>query len=160
MEGLCMLLKRVSYPCRYSDTIPRFGRLVSVLNLITNHTLDYIYENHSHLITQWNRNILKPRDLQSYADSITRKGAPLNNCFVFVDGTVRPISRQGHAQRVVYNGHKKVHSLNFQSLALPNRLIGNIFGPVGKYEWKQIFLVEWWWQSDLILFSYCLRRIA
>ena len=25
MEGLCMLLKRVSYPCRYSDLIPRFG---------------------------------------------------------------------------------------------------------------------------------------
>ena len=129
-----MLLKRVSYPCRYSDTIPRFGRLVSVLNLITNHTLDYIYENHSHLITQWNRNILNPGDLQIYADSISRKGAPFKNCFGFVDGIVRPISRPGHAQRVVYNGHKKVHSLNFQSLALPNGLIGNIFGPVGKYE--------------------------
>ena len=56
-----MLLKRVSYPCRYSDMIPRFGRPVSVLSLITNHTLDYIYENHGHLITQWNRNILNPR---------------------------------------------------------------------------------------------------
>ncbi|XP_015773007.1 PREDICTED: uncharacterized protein LOC107351223 [Acropora digitifera] len=58
------------------------------------------------------------------------KGAPLNNCFGFVDGTVRPISRLGHAQRVVYNGHKRVHSLKFQSLALPNGLIGNIFGPI------------------------------
>lgn len=134
MEGLCMLLKRVSYPCRYSDMIPRFGRPVSVLSLITNHTLDYIYENHGHLITQWNRNILNPRALQIYADSISRKGAPLNNCFGFVDGTVRPISRPGHAQRVVYNGHKRVHSLKFQSLALPNGLIGNIFGPVGEYE--------------------------
>ena len=160
MEGLCMLLKRVSYPCRYSDMIPRFGRPVSVLSLITNHTLDYIYENHGHLITQWNRNILNPRALQNYADSISRKGAPLNNCFGFVDGTVRPISRPGHAQRVVYNGHKRVHSLQFQSLALPNGWIGNIVGPVGKYEWKQIFLVDWWSQSDSILFSYCLRRIA
>lgn len=94
MEGLCMLLRRVSYPCRYSDVIPRFGRPVSVLSLITNHTLDYIYENHGHLITQWNRNILNPRALQNYADSISRKGAPLNNCFGFVDGTIRPISRQ------------------------------------------------------------------
>ena len=51
MEGLCMLLKRVSYPCRYSDMISRFGRPVSVLSPITNHTLDYIYENHGHLIT-------------------------------------------------------------------------------------------------------------
>ena len=134
MEGLCMLLKRVSYPCRYSDMIPRFGRPVSVLSPITNHTLDYIYENHGHLITQWNRNILNPRALQSYADSISRKGASLNNCFGFIDGTVRPISRPGHAQRVVYNGHKRVHSLKFQSLAFPNGLIGNILGPVGKYE--------------------------
>ena len=92
MEGLCMLLKRVSYPCRYSDMIPRFGRPVSVLSLITNHNLDDIYENHGHLITQWNGNILNPRVLQSYADSISRKGAPLNNCFGFVDGSVRIIS--------------------------------------------------------------------
>ena len=51
MEGLCILLKRVSYPCRYSDMIPRFGRPASLLSLKTNHTLDYIYENHGHLIT-------------------------------------------------------------------------------------------------------------
>ena len=131
MEGLCMLLKRVSYPCRYSDMIPRFGRPVSVLSLITNHTLDYIYENHGHLITQWNGNISNPRALQSYVDSISRKEAPLNNCFGFVDRSVRPISRPGHAQRVVYN---RVHSLKFQSVALPNGLNGNIFWPVGKYE--------------------------
>ena len=49
---------------------------------------DYIYENHCPLITQWNRNILNLRALQSYADSISRKGALLNNCFGFVDGTV------------------------------------------------------------------------
>ena len=137
-----MLLKRVSYPCRYSDMIPRFGRPVSVLSLITNHTLDYIYENHGHLITQWNRNILNPRALQSYADSISRKGAPLNNCFGFIDGTVRPISRPGHAQRVVYNGHKRVHSLKFQSLALPNGLIGNIFGPIGKYYFPGLYCLK------------------
>ena len=28
IEGLCMLLKRVAYPCRLSDMIPRFGRPV------------------------------------------------------------------------------------------------------------------------------------
>ena len=51
MEGLCMLLKRVYYKCRSSDMIPRFGRPVSILSLIKNHTLDYIYENHGNLIT-------------------------------------------------------------------------------------------------------------
>ena len=31
IEGLCMLLKRVAYPCRLSDMIPRFSRPVSVI---------------------------------------------------------------------------------------------------------------------------------
>ena len=53
-------------------------------------------------------------------------GAPLENCFGFIDGTVRPICRPGQNQRVVYNGHKRVHALKFQSVALPNCIIGNI----------------------------------
>ena len=26
MEGMCILLKRLAYPCRYTDMVPRFGR--------------------------------------------------------------------------------------------------------------------------------------
>ena len=33
-------------------------------------------------------------------------------------------------RRVVYNGHKRVHGLKFQSVALPNGLIGNLYEPV------------------------------
>ena len=145
-----MLFKRVSYPYKYSAIIPRFGRPVSVLSLTPNHTLDYIEENDGHLIAQWNKNILNPRALQSYANSISRRGAPLNNCFRLLDGTARTIFRPGHARRVVYNGHEMVHSLKFQSLASPNGLIGSIFVPVGRYKCKQIFLVDSWLQSDLI----------
>lgn len=57
-------------------------------------------------------------------------GAPLGNCFGFVDGTVRPISRPDENQRIVYNGHKRVHALKFQSVAVPNGLIANLSGPV------------------------------
>ena len=64
------------------------------------------------------------------------KGAALHNCFGFIDGTVRPISRPMSNQRVVYNGHKRVHALKFQAVTLPNGLIANIYGPVGK---PQIF---------------------
>ena len=32
IEGLCMLLRRFSYPCRYSDMISRFGRPVPVMH--------------------------------------------------------------------------------------------------------------------------------
>jgi len=30
----------------------------------------------------------------------------------------------------MYNGHKKVHSIKFQSIATPNGLIANLYGPV------------------------------
>ena len=133
MEGLSILLKRVSYPYRLGDLIPRFAQPVSELSLITNHILDYIYAVHAHRITPWNQDILNPVALQSYADAIYRKGAALDNCLGFIDGTVRPISRPGERQRVAYNGHKRVHALKFQSLALPNGLIGNLYGPAGTF---------------------------
>ncbi len=133
LEGLCMLLRRTSYPCRYSDIIPRFPRPVSVLSLITNEVLDFIYENHAHLVTDWNRNVLNPAALQTYAEAISRKGSSLDNCFGFIDGTVRLIATPDTGQRVVFNEHKRVHGLKFQSITLPNGLIGNIFGPVGEY---------------------------
>ena len=132
IEGLCMLLKRVAYPCRYSDMIPRFGRPVSVMSLVTNQVMNYLFDIHGHRITEWNQDILSPPTLQRYALAISQKGAALDNCFGFIDGTVRPISRPGEHQRLVYNGHKRVHALKFQSLALPNGLIGNLYGPVGE----------------------------
>ena len=57
-----------------------------------------------------------------------------NTCFGFIDGTVRAISRPGKDQRLVYNGHKRVHALKFQSVSLPNGIIASLFGPVGRSE--------------------------
>ena len=34
---------------------------------------------------------MSPPLLQTYADAVSAQGAPLNNCFGFIDGTVRPI---------------------------------------------------------------------
>ncbi|KAK3746108.1 hypothetical protein QZH41_015516 [Actinostola sp. cb2023] len=131
MEGLCMLLRRLSYPCRYSDMIPRFARPTPVLSMVTNKALDFIYDEHSHRIMDSNHDILDPAHLQTYANAVYAKGAALDNCFGFIDGTVRPIARPDVHQRLVYNGHKRVHALKFQSLALPNGIIGNMYGPVG-----------------------------
>ena len=52
------------------------------------------------------------------------------NCWGFIDGTVRPVSRPGKNKRVLYNGHKRVHAVKFQSIAAPNGLIANLYGPV------------------------------
>lgn len=60
------------------------------------------------------------------------QGAALSNCFGFVDGTVRPTCRLDENQRIVFNGHKRIHAITFQSVALPNGLIGHLYGPVGE----------------------------
>ncbi|CAH3033691.1 unnamed protein product, partial [Porites evermanni] len=81
-------------------------------------------------VTRWNHGILNPPLIATYADAVHSKGAVLHNCFGFIDGTVRPISRPISNQRVVYNGHKRVHALKFQAVSLSNGLIANIYGPV------------------------------
>ena len=74
---------------RYDST---FSKTVSVLSLITNEVMDFIYDSHCHLVTEWNRDVLSSVALQRYSETISRKGS-LNNCFGFIDGTVRPMDR-------------------------------------------------------------------
>ena len=93
-----MLLRCTGYPCRFSDMIQCFPRPVSALSLIANEVIDFIYEKHCHLITEWNRDVLGSVALQQYAETISRKGSPLYNCFSFIDGMVPPISRPGNGK--------------------------------------------------------------
>ena len=43
---------------------------------------------------------------------------------------MQPISRPNESQEILYNGHKKVHAIKFQSVAAPNGLVANLYGPV------------------------------
>ena len=138
LEGLCILLRRMSLPCRYSDMIPRFGRPVPELSMISNTVMEYIHDVHGHKLSQWNHYLLSPRCLDIYSDAIASKGTPLKNCFGFIDGTVRPICRPLQNQRIIFNGHKTVLTLfkvpvsNItkwadSQLVWPNRLVKTIF---------------------------------
>ena len=131
IEGLCMVLKRFAYPCRLSDMIHRFGRAVPEISMITSRFEKWMFDHHHSKITEWNDKLLSRDNLQAYADAVAGKGAALCNCFGFVDGTVRPICRPGENQKVVYNGHKRVHALKFQSVTLPNGLVAQLYGPIG-----------------------------
>ena len=50
-------------------------------------SLTFIYDNHCHLVTEWNRDVLSLVALQQYAGTISRKVSPLNNSFDLIDGT-------------------------------------------------------------------------
>ena len=116
IEALCIFLKRFAYPCRYSDMLPRFARPVPQLCMTSNQMMNFIYQTQNHRLRSFNQPWLSQANLQNYADVIHAKGAPLHNCWGFIDGTVRPVSRPGKNQRVLYNGHKRVRAINFSPL--------------------------------------------
>ena len=84
---------------------------------------------------------MSPPLFQTYADAVSAQAAPLNNCFGFIDGTVRPICRPVEFKEVVNNGHKREHALKFQSLTVPSGPIANLFGPVGTFFESKLKLV-------------------
>ena len=65
-----------------------------------------------------------------FVDAIHVKSTSLENCWGLIDGTVGPLCRPGENQRIMYNGHKKVYTIKFQFVVVPNSLIANLFGPV------------------------------
>ena len=91
-------------------------------NLVT----DMIYDRFNHLLTDLNQPWLSQQNLQLFANAIHAKGAALDNCWGFIDGTVRPISSPKRNQLAMYNGHKRVHALKYQSVVTPNGLIANL----------------------------------
>lgn len=130
VEAFCMFLKRFAYPCRYADMVPLFARPIPQLCMATNEVMNFIHSRWNYLLSTLNQPWLSRANLELFTNAIHEKGAGLRNCWGFVDGTVRAVSRPGKNQRVLYNGHKKVHSIKFQSVAAPNGLIANLYGPV------------------------------
>ena len=130
VDALCMVLRRFSYPNRLCDLESFFGRPTSALSLIINETVRVIWDKHRHRLTSLDVPWLHQNRLQQYADAVHEKGAPLVNCFGFIDGTVRPICRPTRHQKVCYNGHKRIHAIKFQSVVIPNGLIANLYGPM------------------------------
>ena len=124
IEALCILLKGLSYPYR-----SRYILVPTKLPLIFNEKFKFAY--HYHLAR------LESGNLISFTNTIFSeicrysywKGVPLYNCLDFVDGRVSRICRPILNEIVVYNGHARVHGVNFQSLFLPNGLIINLVGP-------------------------------
>lgn len=85
------------------------------------------YHRFHHLLEDLN---LVWLDVFSFAEAVQDAGAPLDNCWGFIDGTARPIARPVRNQRIMYSGHKRCHCLKFPSVVAPNGLIANMYGPI------------------------------
>ena len=129
-EGLCIVLRRLAYPCRLDDLVPIFGRWKQDLSIIINSVCTHICSTWSRLLTDFSHAAwYTPERLQAYSDAVSRR-CPLSNCWGFIDGTVRAIFRPSVAQKPFYNGHKRYHGLNYQTIATPDGLIAHMYGPV------------------------------
>ena len=73
--------------------------------------LDDIYNRYHHLLENLDVDWI---NAQTFADAIHAAGAPLPNCWGFIDGTLRPCCRPIRNQRILFSGHKRVHGIKFQ----------------------------------------------
>ena len=85
-EALSMLLKRFAYV-----SIWRYGS--SIRETSSTIIMDYIFDHYSHLLTHLNQPCLSRNSLRHFAAAIHDEGGPLENCWGFIDGTVRPINQ-------------------------------------------------------------------
>lgn len=69
-EGLCIVLKRLAYPCHYSDLISIYGRPVPEISMISNTVIDFTFEHHGRRILELNHTILNHHALQTYAEAV------------------------------------------------------------------------------------------
>ena len=128
------------------DLWQMFGQHPSEISLIFNATLQMVYQNKIHLEYVNNVYWMQVDYLYSYAHTVSDKGTALDACIGFMDGSTKPIARLTENLSVTFSGHKRVHCLRFQSLLLPNGLIGHMSSPLEGRRHDAILL----WESDIL----------
>jgi hypothetical protein len=128
MEALCLFLRRMAYPSRWTDIQLQFPRHQRDLSAMFYIVLNHVYDAHNH------RLLLDPStftrdDLEVLSEAVQGTGALIPTCIGFIDGTVRPIARPVENQRQSFNGHKRTHALKYQGIMAPNGLFLEMYGP-------------------------------
>ena len=127
VEAPCICFKRFVYPSKYVDLIPRLAGRVPHLCMVSDLVTVMTYDRFRNLFTTLDQPWLSPGNLQAFAGVMHCRGTALDNFWGFIDETARPIYRPERNQRVLYNGHKRIHALKFQSAVTPNCLIDNMY---------------------------------
>lgn len=129
---MCIVLRRLSTPCRYRDIEVTFGKHASALSEIFWEVSMVFYKKLGKLVTSFRADLMKER-AEVYAECIFMRSDALPKCVGFMDGTKVRIARPGGrsiVQRSCYSGHKRIHCLVFQTITTPDGLIFHLYGPV------------------------------
>lgn len=114
LEGLCLLLRRLCYPKRIEDMVPEFGRHPTEISIICNEMTYLLNTTWCQLLDTFRQPWLSVDNLRRFADTVFQKGCPLQSCFGFIDGVLKPCARPTYNQRNIYNGKDRVHGLKYQ----------------------------------------------
>lgn len=132
ITAACILLRRISYPCRWFDLGKMFGVGCSKLSEIFWELSEWIYEHHHRLLKPFRAALMENR-APVYASKIRSAGAMLPHCIGFIDVTkihvCRPIG-DNELQQSLYSGHKRIHWLLFCTITTPDGLVFFCDGPV------------------------------
>jgi hypothetical protein len=121
VEAICLIFRRLSYPCRWFDLQNQFGRHVSALSRIFYYTMHLILQRVKHGVLFFN---ISMENLQSFVDVFASHGVPeVIKLFAVIDVKKHNICKPTRHQRSMYSGHKRVHCVKYQTLEAPNGLI-------------------------------------
>ncbi|KAL3184960.1 hypothetical protein MRX96_030849 [Rhipicephalus microplus] len=89
-EALCMTLRRLAYPNRLCDLETIFNRHSSVISSVVSKVMSHIEYYFGHLLADLTvHGWMNLQNLQLFSQAVHQKGAPLKNCWGFIDGTAR-----------------------------------------------------------------------
>ena len=143
-EAFLIMLARMKSYERFTDMQEHFGIEYSQLSRIFNRVVELVLQRNHHLIFD-NVAYFEPR-FEMYNAAIRAKlgagrlPAAANDTALFLDGKSLRISRPSGPnirQAQVYNGHHRVHSLQFQGVSAPDGMIVDFFGPLPGREHDQ-----------------------
>ncbi|KAF7371924.1 hypothetical protein MVEN_00050100 [Mycena venus] len=103
ITALCMLLRRLAYPCRLVDLEVEFGWETSRTSRITRLTAEFLWSRWKHLL-HFDADRLTPERLAYFAATISAKGSPASGIVAAIDGTLKKIAHPLRNQRIVFNG--------------------------------------------------------
>ena len=124
-----MLLYKLSWPRRMSDLRDVFGGTKQRLGRIVNEVACFLYRRFQAKMCTLDRDRMNDDYLRTLCSVHYDKNQVMENIWGFIDGTVRPCCRPVRFQKTVYNGHKKVHAIKFQSVVAWDGMIAHMNGP-------------------------------
>ena len=126
---LLVVLFRLASPTTLLSMETYFGQKLEKISRIFNNGIAYLFQKYNDRLLLDLGIIDGRKDL--YCQAISNMcGQLLLRCFGFIDASLMRCCRPIVFQEAVYNGHKRGHGLKFQSVLLPDGLIGHLFGPV------------------------------